>query len=70
MCKKTVKKSSLVAISCLIVAFVGLQGVFAADKLPGQAEGQKHFENNDLAKSAASFKSALAKAYPELGLDN
>ena len=66
MSKKSARKS-FVAISCLIVTFIALQVVFASGKLPGQAEGQKHYENNDLTKSVASFKTALSKAYPELG---
>ena len=66
MCKKTVKKSYVVVASCLIMAFASLQVAFATE-IPGQAQAQKHYENNDLSKSIASFKTALAKAYPELG---
>jgi hypothetical protein len=58
-------KRSFVAVCvlCLVVIFVGAQASFATE-IAGHAEGQKHYENNDLAKAVASYKTALSKVFP------
>lgn len=64
----SIKRSFVVAfVCCLFVVFAGIGVAFASEKLAGEAEGQKHYENNDLDKAVASYKSALAMAFSEFG---
>lgn len=58
------KKCFVAACVGMIVVLVVSQGSFALAKIAGHAEGQKHYENNDLDKAVASYKSALAKVFP------
>ena len=62
----TRKSAVVVGVYCLIAVAISGQAVFAADAVQaGYKQGLVHYENNQIDKALASFKDALAAAFPQ-----